>query len=199
MNFSAVILAGGESTRMGRDKARLEIAGRPLLVRQIQMVRETGAGEVFISGRAGQDYAEFGCPVLSDQFGVAGPLAGIERALAAASFSRLLVVAVDMPGLTAVILNQLVERSGGTKGMVPRLEGRMEPLAAVYPKSAWPVAASLLNTGVYAAKTFAECCARDGLAEFLDLDASLARHFINWNAPADVLRQLSENASAARD
>src|SRR5579862_376258 len=97
MNLSAVILAGGQSSRMGRDKARLEIGGWPLLARQIQLLRKVGVEEIFVSGRPDQDYAEFGCPVLSDRFAEAGPLAGIERALAEASLPWLLVVAVDMP------------------------------------------------------------------------------------------------------
>ncbi len=68
MNFSAVILAGGKSSRMGRDKAWLEFDGQSLLARQIACVRRAGASEVFISGRAGVDYSAFGCPVMEDEF-----------------------------------------------------------------------------------------------------------------------------------
>jgi molybdopterin-guanine dinucleotide biosynthesis protein A len=189
MNLSAVILAGGKSARMGRDKARLEIGGRPLLARQFQLVRETGAGEVYISGRAGEDYTEFRCPVLLDRFRGAGPLAGIERALATASSSRILVVAVDMPNLTPVILKQLIGHDGETMGVIPRIEGRLEPLAAIYPKSASNLAMSQLDNGIYAVKTFAEQCVRDGLAEFFDFDAGAARYFASWNLPADVLAE----------
>ena len=88
MIFSAVILAGGKSLRMGRDKAWLEIEGQTLLARQIALARETGAAEIFISGRADADYSAFGCPVLQDGFPDAVPLAGIERALDASSCSR---------------------------------------------------------------------------------------------------------------
>ncbi|HEY5345385.1 MAG TPA: NTP transferase domain-containing protein, partial [Verrucomicrobiae bacterium] len=59
MNFSAVILAGGKSSRMGRDKAFLEIGGTTLLARQIGLARELGAAEIFISGRAETDYSKF--------------------------------------------------------------------------------------------------------------------------------------------
>jgi molybdopterin-guanine dinucleotide biosynthesis protein A len=187
MSFSAVILAGGRSSRMGRDKARLAIGGRLLLARQIQLVRETGAGEIFVSGRADEDYQEFGCPVLSDRFAEAGPLAGIERALAAASASRLLVVAVDMPNLTAVILQQVIERGGGNTGVIPRIDGRMEPLAAMYPKSAWNLAVSQLDNGIFAAKTFADRCVQAGQAVFCDFDATATHYFASWNLPADIL------------
>jgi molybdopterin-guanine dinucleotide biosynthesis protein A len=187
MNLSAVVLAGGKSSRMGRDKARLEIGGQPSLARQIQLVKEIGAGEVFISGRAGENYEEFGCPVLSDRFRDAGPLAGIERALATASLSRLLVVAVDMPNLTPDIFHQLIERGGETMGVISRVDGQIEPLAAIYPKAAWNLAVSLLGNGIYATKTFARRCVRDGLAVFCDFDAPAARHFASWNRPADAL------------
>lgn len=187
MNLSAVILAGGKSVRMGRDKARLDLSGRPLLARQIQLVGEIGAEEIFVSGRAGENYEEFGCPVLPDRLDNAGPLAGIERALAVASFSRLLVVAVDMPHLTPGILGQLIEYRGDDLGVIPRIEGRIEPLAAIYPKSAWNLAVSLLDKGIYAAKTFTDQCVQDSLAVFCDFDASAARFFSNWNLPADVL------------
>ena len=187
MNLSAVVLAGGKSSRMGRDKARLEIGGQPSLARQIQLVKEIGAGEVFISGRAGENYEEFGCRVLFDQFRDAGPLAGIERAVAEASLSRLLVVAVDMPNLTPGILRQLLDCSRDLTGAIPRVHGWIEPLAAIYPKAAWNLLVSLLDNGIYPAKTFADQCVQDGLAVFCDFDAPAARHFASWNLPADAL------------
>ena len=81
MIFAAVILAGGKSSRMGFDKALLEVDGVPLLARQIQIVRAAGAGEVFISGRSEAGYSAFGCAVLQDNFADSGPMAGIEAAL----------------------------------------------------------------------------------------------------------------------
>ena len=104
MNFSAVILAGGKSSRMGCDKAFLEIGGQTLLARQIQLVHDAGAAEVFISGREGVDYSTSGCRVLTDKFPDAGPLAGIERALDTMTSPLLLVLAVDLPAMTAEFL-----------------------------------------------------------------------------------------------
>src|SRR5882672_7158894 len=107
MKFSAVILAGGKSARMGCDKAFVELDGHTLLARQIQLVRAAGAMEVFISGQPGVNYSEFGCPVLTDRFHDAGPLAGIHSALAATDSLLLLVLAVDLPGMTADFLQKL--------------------------------------------------------------------------------------------
>lgn len=190
MKFSAVILAGGQSRRMGRDKAWLEVGGQTLLARQVQLVREAGAAEVFISGRADTDYSVFGCAMLFDRFPDAGPLAGIERALAAASSLQVLVLAVDLPNMTASLLRGLAARCVNNSGVIPRMEGRLEPLAAFYPKSAGSLAANLLGEGLNAATSFAERCVENNFATFVDLPVRAARCFANWNAPADAVCNL---------
>ena len=80
-SFSAVVLAGGASSRMGSDKAWIEVGGVPLVRRQLDIVREAGASEVFLSGRAGVDYRGLDVPVLLDARPGMGPLAGVQRAL----------------------------------------------------------------------------------------------------------------------
>jgi len=185
MNFSAVILAGGKSSRMGRDKAWLIIEGQPLLARQIQTVRETGASEVFISGRDGVDYAEFGCPVLHDGFLDSGPLAGIERALAVCANPLLLALAVDMPCITSDVLRMLRVHCSQECGVVPRCGGIIEPVAAFYPKAALPMVTDLLRQNLNSVKEFSRNCARLGLARFIDLPKHEAALFANWNSPED--------------
>ena len=185
MNFSAVILAGGKSSRMGRDKAFLEINGQPLLARQIQLVRAAGAGEVFISGRTGTDYSAFGCHVLQDEFLDAGPLAGIERALTKASEPLLLVLAVDLPDMAAEFLRGLAAHCRENCGAVPRVGKNLEPLAAFYPKAALPLAVALLAAQSNAVKQFAEQCVQASLATFVDVAADDVQRFQNWNSPAD--------------
>ena len=186
MNFSAVILAGGKSSRMGRDKAWLEVGGQPLLGRQIGLARELGAAEVFISGRAGTDYGAFGCRVLPDQFAGAGPLAGIERALEAAASPLVLVLAVDLPEMNAEFLRRLGAGCGENMGAIPRVNGNLEPLAAFYPKSAQSLAEARLDQGRNAAAAFAEHCVQTGSARLVELPAGEARYFVNWNSPADL-------------
>src|SRR5512137_817213 len=134
MNVSAVILAGGESRRMGRAKAWLEVEGEPLIVRAVAAARALGVEEVFISARRGQDYSSLGCPVLVDQARSCGPLGGIERGLGASASPLLLVLAVDLPHMTIPFLRKLVARCGASTGLVPKLKGQLEPLAGIYPK-----------------------------------------------------------------
>ena len=203
MKFSAVILAGGKSSRMGRDKAWLEVGGQSLLARQIHCVNEVGACEVFISGRSGVDYSysEFGCRVLQDRLVEVGPLAGIESALTETTNSLLLVLAVDMPRMTETFLRGLLLRCGENAGVVPRVGGKVEPLAALYPK----ISLSLINEMVSRSKIegawngslqipgklvnasrFAEQCVVRKFAKFVDVTESEADSFSNWNSPQDV-------------
>jgi molybdenum cofactor guanylyltransferase len=186
MTFSAVILAGGNSSRMGRDKARLEIGGQTLLARQIQLARDTGAKEIYISGRENADCSGLGCRVLRDQFHDIGPLAGIERALDATTAGLVLVLAVDLPQMSAEILHGLAEDCSEMCGAVPKLANHIEPLAAFYPKSAHKLATAQIASGRFAAKDFAKLCVQLGLARFIELEIGVSRMFMNWNLPADL-------------
>jgi len=195
MNFSAVILAGGRSQRMGSDKAWLQLGGQPLVVRQVELARALGAAEVFISGRAGVDYDPLDCRVLHDRVADAGPLAGIEAALAAISTPLLLVLAVDMPRMTPLPLQTLLVCCTERRGAIPRFDHRVEPLAAIYPRSALQVAQELLDMHCYAARNFAERCVGLKLAAFIDLPEQHSACFENWNTPADIRALLSKNQS----
>ena len=186
MNFNAVILAGGRSSRMGHDKAFIELAGQTLLARQIQLARSAGAMETFISGRSDTDYSAFDAQILTDKFPDAGPLAGIHAALEATNSPLLLVLAVDMPGMTAEFLLKLASGCSENTGAVPRVTGNLEPLAAFYPKAALPLAASLLGQNSLSVKNFAGRCQQAGLVVFADHPDAAAGFFMNVNSPDDL-------------
>jgi len=184
--FTAVILAGGRSTRMGRDKARLDLDGQPLLARQIALARSLGPVEILISARRETDYRDFHCPVVPDRVPEAGPLAGIAAALEAARAPLGLVLAVDLPHLTRTVLERLLAACAPGRGVVPRLPAGPEPLAAVYPRAAAPLAQEALAARRLAARDFATACAQAGRVQFLDLPPELAPQFANWNTPRDI-------------
>jgi len=191
MSFSAVILAGGKSSRMGCDKAFAKLDGWTLLARQIQLARTSGAAEIFISGRPGVDYSVFGSNVLQDKFHDAGPLAGIHRALEVVPSPLLLVLAVDLPAMNANFLQQLAAGCPENAGVVPRVAGCLEPLVAIYPKTALPLATSLLEQNSLSVKIFAERCEQATLISIMDLPDSAAHFFANCNSPGD-LKQIQE-------
>lgn len=187
MNLSAVILAGGQSSRMGRDKAFLEIEGKSLLQRQIETVRLAGAAELLISGRAGVDYSACGLPVVFDQFPEAGPLSGIHAAWSLAQNQQLLVLAVDLPLMSSAFLRNLAVASVGGRGVIPRLAGQIEPLVAIYSSAAREIAGGMLRRGEFAVRRFAHTCVSSGFAAYMDLPADNEPLFKNLNSPDDFL------------
>lgn len=170
---------------MGRDKAWLQVGGQPLIGRQLMLVRGLGAQEVFISGRAGVDYGDSKGRVLRDSFPNAGPLAGIESALATATTPLLLVLAVDLPRMTAAVIHELLAAASVHCGVIPRLNGHIEPLVAIYPVTAHAAVFTQLAAGQHAAQEFAAHCVTAKLARFVDLPPDAADAFLNWNTPAD--------------
>ena len=177
---------------MGRDKALLDVGGKTLLARQIELVRELGAAEVFISARADANYSQFGGHVLHDDLLNAGPLAGIARAMSVARAPLLLVLAVDMANLRGEFLAKLLGECTDGVGVVPQVDGMVEPLAAFYPKAAAGLIQELLvqaNPGHSpGAKHFAQACVDAGLARFVTVPPAEMEFLKSWNTPEDLRR-----------
>jgi molybdopterin-guanine dinucleotide biosynthesis protein A/wyosine [tRNA(Phe)-imidazoG37] synthetase (radical SAM superfamily) len=186
MELSAVILAGGESKRMGRDKALIELEGQTLLALAVEKVRRLGVAEIFISGRPGRDYSAVKYPVLFDLEPGFGPLGGIERALHECHSPLLLVLAVDLPHLTTEFLRKLMARCDPLTGVVPELEGRLEPLAAIYPKRCHQFASNFVARSRPVVCQFAEACLEERAVRKFELTNADAVCFSNWNSPADI-------------
>jgi len=128
-NRAGWVLAGGRSSRMGEDKALIEVEGRPLALRVADLVRES-CGTVSIVGDPSR-YAGLGLSVISDNFPGEGPIAGIEAALRATPADWNLIAACDMPSLDSTVFESLF--STGCDCSVPRYaDGSLEPLCSVY-------------------------------------------------------------------
>lgn len=185
--FSAVLLAGGRSARMGRDKALLPLTdGRTLLARQLAALLPAGAAEVLVSARAEQALPLDGARLIADAPGATGPLAALARSLAAAAHNPVLVLAVDLPQMPPEFLAALVRAASPTCGLVPRRAGHPEPLAAVYPRSAAAIADKLLAANEHRATEFARRLATLGFIRWHDVTPAEEPFFANWNTPADV-------------
>lgn len=186
MQLSAVILAGGESKRMGRPKAWLEHEGRSLLRLGVDKIRALGVEEVFISGRAGEDYAALKCPVLFDLEPGFGPLGGIERGLHQCSSPLLLVLAVDLPQMSVPFLQNLLRRCDRLTGVVPKLHQQLEPLAAIYPKRCHALAATAVARSRWAVRDFAEAARHERAVHTFSVATADEKCFANWNYPTDL-------------
>ncbi len=134
--LTAVLLAGGESRRMGQDKATTKFRGVPMWQRQTETLRDVGAANIFVSVRSKPDWLPGDVELLLDDAPSRGPLSGIAKALAATETSHLIVLAIDMPLMTAGELERLSNLALPGCGVVPVIGERAEPLAAIYPAEA---------------------------------------------------------------
>ena len=135
MNISAVLLAGGESRRMGRDKATLLFRGRPLWEIQFDLLRTLQPEEIFVSARTDPPWRPSGVQFVSDEPPSRGPLSGLSATLARISTDHLLALAVDMPLMTENYLRLICNLVEPGRGVLPMIGNRAEPLVAIYPKS----------------------------------------------------------------
>lgn len=143
---SGLVLAGGASRRMGTDKAMIDVAGETLAARAVRTLRAL-CGEVLVASGDGVRLAGVGDRQLADALPDAGPLAGVVAGLDAAAHELVAVTAVDMPYASSAILSLLVRLGGGHRAAVPRADGFLQPLHAVYPRSAAGPLRALLEGG----------------------------------------------------
>jgi len=145
-DVTAFVLAGGKSSRMGSDKAFLELGGETLLSRALQAAGSV-AGEVRIVG-APQKFAAFG-EVIEDVYRGQGPLGGIHAALSNSQTELNLVLAVDLPFVGREFLEFLLLRARESDAMVtvPRAGGGLQPLCAAYRRGFAEVAERSLRAG----------------------------------------------------
>jgi molybdopterin-guanine dinucleotide biosynthesis protein A len=185
--LSGLILAGGLSSRMGRDKAALTLPdGRTWLQRQADILRAAGVGSLLVSVRAGSGMSLPGATVVTDTRPDAGPLAGIAAGLRAAPTGLVILLAVDMPSIQGAHLRELLEWATPECGVVPLQGGQLEPLAAVYPTALAASAEAALKAGKLAVHAWARQEAAQGRLLLWETPAAWAGVLRSWNAAGDL-------------
>ena len=121
---------------MGREKASLIFRGKPLWQIQLDLLQSLQLDEVFISARSNLPWRPPTVQFVSDEPPSRGPLSGLAATLGKIRTNHLLVLAVDMPLMTAKYLRSLCDQIQSGCGVLPMVGDRAEPLAAIYPKSA---------------------------------------------------------------
>jgi molybdopterin-guanine dinucleotide biosynthesis protein A len=183
-----IVLAGGASRRMGRDKALLEIDGWSLAERAAARLREAVAEVAVADGGRGLVADLLSLP---DSTLGRGPVAGILGAAHAYPGRALLVLACDLPGVPAALLRALAAPSIGRQAdwTVPRHAGGLEPLSALYAPRALAVLEERAAGGLLSLWDLAET---SGLAvRYFEGEALAAfgppeQMFANLNTPADL-------------
>lgn len=143
---SVAIQAGGRSSRLGEDKGLAQLAGKPLIEHVIARVSGL-AEDILITTNNPAGYRTLGFRLASDRQPRAGALEGLRTALAAARGARVLVVACDMPFLSAALLLHLLESPAASPVTIPRWNDHLQPLCAVYSVECLPEVEGLLDSG----------------------------------------------------
>jgi molybdenum cofactor guanylyltransferase len=141
------VLGGGQSSRMGRDKALLHVDGEPLVLRTVRLVRSV-AQTVTIVGNP-DSYIDLAIPALGDDWPGFGPLGGIATALVASKMPWNLVLACDLPYLSEAWVKYLAARALASQAdaVIPMNEHGAEPLCAAYHKRCEPAIRADLERG----------------------------------------------------
>jgi molybdopterin-guanine dinucleotide biosynthesis protein A len=186
MTFAALLLAGGESRRMGRDKATIDFGGHPLWHRQLQVLRGLRPERIFVSARATPGWLPDRVELLLDDPPSRGPLSGFTKALAAIGTTHLVVLAVDLPFMIADELSRSLELATQHCGVVPTIGGRAEPLAAVYPGEAIADFRAALAGPDFSLQSIVGQLVAAGKVRLRPVAQVNAHLYQNWNQPSDV-------------
>ncbi|MFT5049877.1 MAG: molybdopterin-guanine dinucleotide biosynthesis protein A [Chlamydiales bacterium] len=198
---TGLVLCGGASSRMGADKALIELDGGSLLTRAIDVL-DLVAGQVLLACGSSPRYLDLDRQLVLDRVQGIGPLAGLAAGLEAATSEWSLVVACDMPRLDAGVLRALLERahsedldlclSRGTRGL--------EPMCAVYRRTCLPAIQAAIAAGEHRMVSFwkgpwaeARTPLRVGTLEIEQL-GQIADAMINLNSPRDLEQEREHRA-----
>jgi molybdenum cofactor guanylyltransferase len=184
-SIAAFILAGGRSSRMGKDKAFLEFGGRSLIQRAMDLASSL-AIEVRIVGDR-RKFLTIG-PTVEDAYPDCGPLGGIHAALSKTSQDLNLILAVDLPFVERNFLIYLISQASQTNALVtvPHAGGGWQPLCAVYRKEFAEVAERALKKKKNKIDALFSIVETRQIGEGeLERMGFSARMFLNLNAPAD--------------
>lgn len=193
--ITGVILAGGEGRRMGgADKGLLLFDGRSLVAQVLERLRPQVASVLISANRNLDAYRRFGVPVLTDRLpGHAGPLAGVQAALAQAATPLLLSVPCDSPALPADLAARLLAalETGGATLAVPRCAGRVHRAFCLLRCEVKPALDAFLAAGDRKLALWQQA---QGAVEVDFSDDETA--FANINAPDELARAAGVERSA---
>ena len=187
--ISGIVLAGGSSSRLGEDKAFIDVGGEPLVARVVGRLRAVVHDEIVLVTDHPARYAFLELPTTGDHYRGVGVLAGLHAGLCAVRTEHAIVVGCDMPFLNPALLRDLASRRHGYDVVMPQLGAYYEPLHAIYGRSCIPLIKRAIEDGhrrIRRALDGARVCyvPQD---QIVRTDPEL-HSFFNVNRPADLAR-----------
>lgn len=177
-----IILAGGKSSRMGEDKAFLAFGEVSLIEHIINMGRQSGIKDIIVVANDVEKYSYLDVNVVSDFYPGMGPLAGIHSGLIHSNSFTNFIVPCDMPFVSTKIISKLFNEKEDCQVVVPMMDGKYQPLTAIYTKNCIAHIEDLLKaniTKVIRLYDLVKTC-------YVELEEDIG--FFNINTPEDYLR-----------
>jgi molybdopterin-guanine dinucleotide biosynthesis protein A len=201
MSRSGLILGGGQSIRMGRPKAALPFGRSTILARLVaELIDEFRELVVIAAPRADETYPvedllrpfRDRIVILRDNKAFAGPVPALLRGLRAAQHPVVFACSCDLPLIRASVARELCQMLGDCDAVIPQINGRRQPLCAVYRRSSAEAIAEIARTGERRLTMITSQLKQRSIeeAELRRIDPDL-RSFLNVNTPEDYARALA--------
>jgi molybdopterin-guanine dinucleotide biosynthesis protein A len=188
---TAIIMAGGGSTRAGQDKSMLQVAGEPMIKYIYDQLRPH-FNQILVSANDPGKYGFLGADVVADRIADQGPLMGIASAMEASAMEVNFVIACDIPQVDIFLMRRMLRECRDCDAVVPRLgPSQYEPLFAVYRKSILRTMNELLASGRCKIDEVYEHC------KINYIDITNGRSLANINTMADYREFVEKNNDSA--
>jgi molybdopterin-guanine dinucleotide biosynthesis protein A len=185
---TAIVLAGGKSSRLGRDKALEKIGGVYLIKRVIDSLSQLG-DDIIVVTAAPNQLSDLNVEKVIDTYPRTGAKVGLCTGLNASLSFYSLVVACDMPFLNIDLLRYLLDSASGFDAVIPRIGDNIEPLHAVYSKNCIPILEEQISKGkLKISDLFSEIKVRYVEAEEIERYDPQHLSLFNINSEADLKR-----------
>ncbi|KGP71118.1 molybdenum cofactor guanylyltransferase [Pontibacillus yanchengensis] len=180
----AIVMAGGESRRMGRNKALLPLDGKPMITHVVEEIHLI-TSSIVISTNEPDLFSFLPYPKVEDQYKGKGPLAALERVMSYSEEEWFLIAACDMPFINHKVYNDMYNKRGFYKAVVPKYEGRIQPMSGLYHKDVYPLVRHLLEADKLRMLDLLDLTSTKYVSAFSDdINADeIDNHFINLNYP----------------
>ena len=188
LNVSAIVLAGGRSSRFKRDKALILWEGKPLIVRQVDMLKGLFDEIIVVTGNERRYEELIDVKVVKDLIKGKGPLGGIHAGLSSSSNDYNLILPCDMPLLNEKVISLLLDEiNGRSRIILPVVRGYVEPLVGIYHRDCIPFAEMLLRGGKLKVLGLMDFVPTKLIPEnrVLEVDPNLTS-FLNLDSPEDL-------------
>jgi molybdopterin-guanine dinucleotide biosynthesis protein A len=189
--MTAIVLAGGRSRRLGRDKAQEIVGGQSLIQRVIERLSVITDDILIVTASKDQlpDSALKGVETVFDSYPAKGALVGLYSGLKESNSNHSLVVGCDMPFLNIELLRHLESLAADFDVVIPRVNRKLEPLHAVYSKNCIAPIEAKLHQGNLKISDFIDAV-KVRYVEQEEIDKFDPHHlsFLNVNSEADLKR-----------